>query len=233
MRMTLLVALMSIAIPTLDAQAPAHDPSGRLAELLSPEVAEGVLARIAEARARELPAQALEHRALELAVKGASGAEVERRVAALAGAMERARNGIASGRGGTATPDEISAGGEAIVRGVDGEAVSQLAASAPSGRSLAVPLHVLSSLMSRGLPADEAVARVHQRLLDRSTDQMMQDEASSVVVQEAPGRPTLTGRALAETLRPAPAGPPATLPASAGGSSRGPRTPPGGRPPTP
>ena len=233
MRMMMLVALMLTATTTLHAQTPAHDPSARLSELLPPDVAERVLARIADARARELPARALEHRAVELAAKGASGAEVERRVDALAGAMDRARSAISSGRGRAATADEVSAGADAIVRGVDGEAVSQLAASAPSGRSLVVPLHVISSLMSRGLPADEAIARVHQRLLDRSTDQALQDETSTVVAEGERGRPALTGRALAETRRPANAGPPASLPPNAGGPAQGPRTPPGGRPPAP
>ena len=49
------------------AQTPARDPSARLRQVLPADVAQRVLARIAEARARQLPAEALENRALKFA----------------------------------------------------------------------------------------------------------------------------------------------------------------------
>src|SRR5512138_2710222 len=52
------------------AQTPAYDPSARLREVLPADVAAKVLATIAEARSQNLPAQALEQRALKFAAKG-------------------------------------------------------------------------------------------------------------------------------------------------------------------
>ena len=52
------------------AQTPAKDPSARLREVLPADVAQRVLARIADARDHQLPAEALENRALKFAAKG-------------------------------------------------------------------------------------------------------------------------------------------------------------------
>ena len=56
--------ILVFAFSSAAAQTPAHDPSDRLREILPADVAERVLARIADARARALPAAALENRAL-------------------------------------------------------------------------------------------------------------------------------------------------------------------------
>ena len=59
-----LVATVLVAEASM-AQTPARDPSARLKEVLPADVAQRVLARIAEARAHQLPAEALENRALK------------------------------------------------------------------------------------------------------------------------------------------------------------------------
>ena len=64
------------------AQVPARDPSARLREVLPPDVATRVLARIADARAHQLPADALENRALKFAAKGVDPRSIERSVLA-------------------------------------------------------------------------------------------------------------------------------------------------------
>ena len=71
-----LIASLFVAAGS-NAQTPAKDPSARLREVLPADVAQRVLARIAEARARELPAEALENRALKFAAKGVDAKSIE------------------------------------------------------------------------------------------------------------------------------------------------------------
>lgn len=93
---------------------------------------------------------------------------------------------------------------------MDGHQVSQLARSAPSGRSLAVPLFVISSLVDRGLPSDEALRRVLARLEARASDAQLEGLAAAPGHADQPGK--LTGLDMAETRRPAEAGRPAWVP---------------------
>ena len=238
-RIALFVAAMLI-VPGLAAQTPAHDPSGRLAEVLPPAVLDQVLGHIADARARGLPAAALEHRALEAAAKGAAPEDIEGAVAEQASAMGQGKAALA--RGGRTRPadDEVDAAGTAVRNGVDGAEISELAKSAPSGRSLAVPLAVITSLVDRGLPSDEALQRVLAKLEARASDWELQQLPEQAAPLQS-GRPDLTGQDRAGTRRPEGAGPPTstpaaggTTPANAGGAQRPPppQRPdhPGGRP---
>jgi hypothetical protein len=180
----------------LSAQVPANDPSARLREVLPPDVADRVLARIETARNRELPPQAvtaLENRALKFASRGIAPAEVERAVGEHADRMVRSREAIETARAARASGEEIDAGAEAMRQGVDGGAVSALAKSAPSGRSLAVPLFVVGQLVERGLPADAALSRVQERLMARATDrdlERMPGEQGRRPETAGQGRPT-------------------------------------------
>lgn len=164
-------AALALPAGVATAQVPAHDPSARLREVLPADVAERVLARIAEARARELPAQALENRALKFASRGVAPAQIEQAIAAHAERLGTAKGLLEQARGAQRpAADEVDAGAEALRMGVDGATVSALAKSAPSGRSLAVPLFVIGSLVERGLPSDSALLRVRDRLQARATD---------------------------------------------------------------
>ncbi len=163
------LALLAIA-GSLSAQVPGVDPTARLREVLPGDVAERVIAQIAEARGRGIPAQALENRALKFAARGVAPADVERAVREHAQRLDGAQRALTAGRGSRPAADEVEAGAEAMRQGVDGAAVSALAKSAPSGRSLAVPLFVIGSLVERGLPSDQALAQVRDRLLTRATD---------------------------------------------------------------
>ena len=202
-----LLAALTAALITggaLGAQTPAHDPSTQLRAVLPADVAERVLARIADARARELPAAALENRALKFAAKGVAPADVERSVNEQADRMANAKAALAKGRGRAATADEVEAGADAMRRGVDGAGVSALAQSAPSGRSLAVPLYVVGGLVDRGLPADAALQRVQTRLQARASDAELQAMPAQLPAQAAAGqarRPAETGRTLGATKR--------------------------------
>jgi len=206
---------------TLSAQTPAVDPSARLREVLPADVAERVISRIMAARARELPAQALENRALKFAARGIAPAEIERAVSSHADRMEGAAGALRGGRAVRPSDTEIEAGAEAMRQGVDGKAVSDLAKNAPSGRSLAVPLFVMGNLVARGLPSDDALARVQARLLARATDAELERMPMGA------GRPATTGQEMAGSRRPATAGRPADVPANGGMSNA-----PGKRPPT-
>jgi len=219
----------------LDAQAPARDASARLREVLPADVAERVLARIAEARARQLPAEALENRALKFAAKGVDPKNIERSVNEQAQRMESARAALVSGRKQPPAGDEIEAGAEAIRKGVDGAAVALLAKSAPSGRSLAVPLFVIGSLTDRGLSSEQALQRVLERVNARASDTDLESLPAQLPPQAAGGqanRPTTTGRDFGKSHapgsvgRPATAGPPAGIPGNAGAKSKGKRPPP-------
>jgi hypothetical protein len=147
----------------------AVDPSVRLRQVLPADVAQRVLARIATARAHQLPADALENRALKFAAKGVAPQDIERSVFEQADRMGAARNAIASSRS-QIRGDEIEAGAEAMRKGVSGPAVSLLAKRAPPQRSLAVPLFVIGSLTDRGLSSNEALERVLERLEWNATD---------------------------------------------------------------
>ena len=224
---TLLLATVLVASVS-NAQVPAKDPSTRLKEVLPPDVAQRVLARIADARARQLPAAALENRALKFAAKGVDPNDIERSINEQAQRMESARAAISSGRGAAPASDEIEAGAEAMRKGVDGASVALLAKSVSSGRSLAVPLFVIGSLTDRGLPSDQALQRVLTRLQSRASDaelESMPGELPAPAVSGQANRPAETGRDFGQshrrpnTGRPATAGPPAGVPGNGGANS--------------
>ena len=224
-RIVLHVMALAVLAPCSFAQLPAKDPSARLREVLPPDVAARVLSRIADARARQLPAEALENRALKFAAKGVDPRNIERSVNEQAQRMESAKTALESGRGAKATGDEIDAGAEAIRKGVDGASVSLLAKSVPQNRSLAVPLFVIGSLTDRGLPADQALQRVLARLKARASDADLESMSggASAGGNAGQGRPDgMSGRDFgqshrpANSGRPATAGPPSGVPGNAG-----------------
>lgn len=145
------------------------DPLDRLGEVLPPEVAAQVLERVEQAQARQLPAQAMANLALEGVAKGRSAADVLAAVELLVADMGRAQEALqAAGR--PPVEGELEAATAALRMGADGAAVSELARSGPSGRSLTVPLLVLGGLAERGLPSDDALAAVRERLQARADD---------------------------------------------------------------
>lgn len=218
-----------------NAQIPSRDPSTRLREVLPADVAQRVLARIADARARQLPAAALENRALKFAAKGVDPKDIERSVSEQAQRMESARSALSSGRGSAPAGDEIEAGAEAMRKGVDGASVALLAQSAPRERSLAVPLFVIGGLTDRGLPTDQALQRVLERIQASASDadlERMPGELPAQAVSGQSNRPAQTGRDFGQshkrpkTGRPATAGPPAGVPGNGGAKSNPHRPPP-------
>lgn len=240
MRRACALALLFLAVSTPGresrAQAAAIDLSTRLREVLPADVAQRVLARISDARARQLPADALANRALKFAAKGVAPADIERSIAEQADRMGAARNALAAGRGAPPHADEIEAGAEAMRKGVDGAAVSRLAKSARPQRSLAVPLFVIGSLTDRGLGSDEALQRVLDRLEANASDTELERMPGEIATRRGQGnaygrdkvRPDRVGNK-PEAGRPATSGKPAAVPGNAGarvkpGQTNKPRT---------
>jgi len=240
MRRSKIFAVLSagffVAVGSAGAQNPANDPSDRLREVLPADVAEKVLAKIAKAREHNLPAHVLEKRALKFAAKGVKPDDIAESIDEQEDRMEKTKDAIDKVRGRNKhTDDEIEAGAEAMRHGVDGAEVSELAKSAPSGRSLAVPLFVIGSLVDRGLPSDQALARVLARLQARASDRELETIAGNRPDDAGKGKgnrpadagkPTTNpGKRLGAAKRPS-AGPPAGVPGNAGKGSK-PTTPPG------
>ena len=227
MKPTLFVAALFLASSLIgqgsSAQTVPIDPSARLREVLPADVAQRVLARIAEARAGQLPAEALENRALKFAAKGVAPRDIERSVNEHAQRMRTARDAIARGRSGEARSDEIEAGAEAIRKGVDAAAVSRLAKAAPK-RALAVPLFVIGSLADRGLPVDEALERVLDRVEANASDADLERMPADLPAQANPGNaygrdqatPNRAGGRKPQAGRPAAPGKPSGVPGNAG-----------------
>ena len=226
--LAVLVLTIALSAPSSMAQNPDRDPSARLREVLPADVAQRVLARIAQARERNLPAEALENRALKFAAKGIDPRSIERSVNEQAARLETARAALGNGRTSNPAGDEIEAGAEAIRKGVDDASVSLLARSAPSGRSLAVPLFVIGSLTDRGLSSSDALQRVLARLNARASDTELERMPGELPPQAVTGqgnRPATNGRDFGQSHkpasagRPATAGPPAGVPGNAGAKS--------------
>ena len=217
---TLTRVIATLLLPAaVAAQAPAHDPASTLERVLPSDVAQQVLARIADARSRGLPGDALEHLALELQAKGMAPADIPEAVGRSEEAMAQGKAALLAGGRTHPTDAEVEAAGAGVGRGVDGSAVSALASSAPSGRSLAVPLAVMTSLVDRGLPSDAALARVRDRLQANASD----DELAGLPEQAARGqahRPDATSLPPATAGRPDHGGPPASVPANGATGAR-------------
>jgi hypothetical protein len=191
MRILRLLSLFVILPGLLAAQQ--QNPVDHLREVLPASVADKVIAIVTDATSRGLPGQAVANRALEASAKGRSGEEVAAAAQAFATDLANAHAALQhAGR----TPDasEIEAAALAKELGVDGAAISTLASTTPSGRSLAVPLTVLGALVNRGLPSDAALQAVSDRLSARASD-------ANLV--EMPGE---AGRLIAEGYRPADVG---------------------------
>jgi hypothetical protein len=200
--------------------APAYDPSARLWEVLPADVAKRVADRIAAARARELPAQALENRALKFAARGVKPEEIERAIAEHATRLEQSKQALEAARAKRPSHDEVEAAGEAIRTGVDGSKISEIARNAPKDRPLAVAFSVLSALAGNGVPVAEAVKHVDAAMAARASDAELEQLPAAVKAAAGKSRkPAVVGRDLAQTKRPGgvgAGGPPSGVPANGG-----------------
>ena len=234
---------VSASAVVLGAQTPATDATTRLKQVLPADVATRVLAVIARARSRDVPTEPLENRALKFAARGVRPDSIERSVADHETRMELAKDVLTKARGHRPADDEIEAGADALRKGLTGAGVEELARSAPSGRSLAVPLYVVGGLLDRGLSSNAALQRVTERLSARDSDRDLEKLSTELPPQSAGGqshKPAKTGRGIAETKGRGAGmgnGPPAGVPGNGGdkakpnpGRGSKPTTPPGKKP---
>jgi hypothetical protein len=187
------------------AMAQTDDASTRIKEVLPAPVATRILTVIARARAHELPAEALENRALKFAAKGVQPDSIEKSVVEHEGRMERGKESIERARGNKAAADEVEAAAEVLRKGVDGPALSEFAKSAPSGRSLAVPLYVVGGLVDGGVPSDDAMRRVAAGLRAKASDRDLEKLAAEFPPRGNNGNgrgPDMTGRPTDDATRP-------------------------------
>lgn len=221
MKLIRLLIIFALAPAALAAQ---QDPVARLREVLPADVADKVIPIVTEALSHGLPHGPIVSRALEGSAKGRSGDEIVAAARAMANDLAAAHSALE--RGGRAPlADETEAAATTMRMGVDGRAVSELASSAPSGRSLAVPLAVLGALVANGLPVGEALAALQDRLAGRATNAeiaALPAEAGRLMAEGY--RPSEVGRALAaaRSSRTIPGGPPITVPGNAGRPGRRP-----------
>jgi len=225
--------VLSVEAGSLLAQAPAGS-SSKIARVLPAAAAERVLSRIEDARARGLPAGMLVQRALELSAKGVAPDRVARAIDEQAERLDSAHRTLTAGGRGNAADEEIDAAATALRKGLAGAALGDLALAAPPGRSLAVPLLVIASLIDRGLPADTALRRVLARLEARVSDQQLAGLASPQLLNGGQAR-ALAGQPFAANKRPLEPGRPAISPGQplSNGSPATPARPPGKNRPTP
>lgn len=236
MRSTMTTVMLAATLLVIPVTAVAQDGVlSRLHEVLPADVRERVIAIVTEAQAQGIPGQAIANLALEGVAKGRSGAEVLAAAEALAGDLSVARDAVAQ-YGHQAAPAEIEAAAQTMALGVDAAAISALAQSTPSGRSLAVPIAVLGALSIRELPSDWALAEVLSRLEARADDlelAAVPAQADHLLAQGM--QPSDVGLVLAATragftvpVGPTgtPFGPPAGVPANGGVPGNRPGAPP-------
>jgi hypothetical protein len=210
--------------------------------VLPPAVVDALAATVEDAVARGLPGRAVANLALEGVAKGRGGEEVRAAVRALVGELEAARTALEAG-GRVPGVGEIETAALAVRLGLDGAAVSALAASSPSGRSLVIPLAVAGQLAQRRLPSDHAIALVQERLRVADCELIgLPEEVDRVLAQGTePGNvgaalaAALTGFNLPIPMIGIPTGVPAGVPANGGFGERRPGPPgvPPGRSSTP
>lgn len=228
-----LAAVAVLATTALSATAQVGEQAARLAGRLPADIEAVVLERIAVAEGQALPSRPLADLALQGVAKGRSAEDVLRALDQQLEVLQRAREALATGGSDSSSPGEIEAAGLAMRMGADGEAVSELARSRPAGRALDVPLLVLGGLAQRGLPADQALGRVLERLAARADDAGFLADLPAPASGAARGGPPFDPPA--GPFSPGgvgPGGPPSGIPAPAGpgGSARPGRPDPGDRP---
>lgn len=171
-----------------------------------------------------LPTELLYSKTLEGISKGVGGRRIVEYMRKYFAGLVEARNAL-----GTSTTDELSAATGALLAGVERREIERLRKSR-DGRSIAVPLVILSDLVKRGVPtgdASSAMLQLTQRgALDSDIQglwlRVNQDIVSGVPPAAALQRWTreFPGRAVPGTRLP-----PSTAPPSASPGARPPETP--------
>jgi hypothetical protein len=154
-----------MALLACPAVAGAQD--ARLAERLDAGTAARVQQVVDSASTAGLPSEPLVQKALEGSTLGASGDRIVSAVRTLHGQLRRAREALS----GDASEAELTAAAGALRAGLEPGALRRLQ-SLRAGRTLVVPIAVLTDLVAEGVPAEEATRSV----LDLARDGRPDDE---------------------------------------------------------
>lgn len=220
-------------------QGGAADPTARLAQVLPASAAKHIVALLKTARAEGLPGDALVNRSLKFAARGISPSAIASAADEQLVRMRSARDVLRSARRQAPSGGEIEAGAEALREGVRPGDVAALAQRAPAGRSVAIPLYVVGSLVNAGVPAQDALQRVTSKLQAHASDADIEATGRDAAASHRPaddGRRDGAGSGHSEGAG-APAhssprenhgdGPPATVPGANGRGHGHPGPPPG------
>jgi len=157
---TLLGMLLALRPPLARAQEQSQGASQQLLldARLDPSLREALTPVFDSARASGLPTDPLIDKALEGVSKHADQSRIVSVVRALAADLGSAQTALGNG----ASTAELVAGASALKAGVQPTALAEIghAIRGDRGRSLVVPLAVLSELVARGVPADTAASTV-------------------------------------------------------------------------
>jgi hypothetical protein len=163
----------------------------RLKKVLPRASAEHVIATIASARAKGLPASALENHALKYAAKHVAPKDIERAIRAESERMSKAGELLVAADRRDPSGAEIEAGAELLGHDADTAAVGTLARSAPANRQLDVPLRVSAELIADNVTPHDALARVQDRLRSGATDAQLEhllDESTARLASQSKGK---------------------------------------------
>lgn len=149
-RLVIAVALAASAL------APAGAQDRRLRARPDEATQAAFFALVDSARAQGLPVEPLYAKLYEGLGKGADGPRIVAAVRTLSGEMADAQRVL----GTVATADEIKAAASAMHAGVPASELGRLKPEGKLRRSLALPLTVLTDIVSRGVPVATAVNAV-------------------------------------------------------------------------
>jgi hypothetical protein len=124
----------------------------------------GIQPQLDSAKAAGLPTTPLVDKALEGVAKGADSARIVTAVRRLRGDLSAAHGAL-----GSATPQELVAGAEAVRAGVNTATLARVRAARSSPNAV-IPLAVLTDLVTRGVPPDTAASAVLTLTQARASD---------------------------------------------------------------
>ena len=150
-----LVAL-GTAAPPLHAQVVPSDQAQTMLLRLDPTARNRIEVLFDSAARLGLPAELLHSKTLEGISKGATGHRIVEYIRKYFAAMREARATL-----GPSSTDELAAATGALMAGVERGEFAKLRKSR-GGRSIAVPLVILSDLVSRGVPTSDASSAMVQ-----------------------------------------------------------------------
>jgi hypothetical protein len=163
--------------------------SARLKKLLPHSSAERVLAAIAGARNRGLPATALENRALKFAAKKVKPSDIEDAIVADADAMGRAEQLLTAAGRRDPSPEQIDLVAQLLGEGADSASIGAIAKFAAAGRSIDVPLRVGAELVAINSSPNQTLARVEDRVRSGASDAQLEK-----MLDDAPARVASNGK---------------------------------------